>query len=492
MYLKYLFIEEYKNLKNLEWDIDINNQSQIICIIGENGAGKSNLLEALIHIFNCLNFNDKEKPLFNFEIQYSIDNLIVKVKGKNGNRDSFQVFYNNHEIPFEKIVQFSKLWIYPKYLSEVENLLPENIICYYTGYSQRIKHLFNTVNKESAKVFRQGKSIKLPPLLLLQPFHFKMILLALFSFEKDVNYIYKDFLLTYFGIEGFESVAIHIKKHTNWIKDSQFKNYFDTKGIIRNFISSLNEIQEKENKSLNLQDILCPPFKIPSKSNFLLINKVIYLLRSQSSVIELKNAIGFESDLFKMLNILYQSGYLSDIEIMLKKKGVENPISFDDLSEGEQQLLAIKGCIEILRGKNNLFLWDEPDTFLNPRWQWDLIPDLVKQIGDKVEDQFILTTHSPVLLSTNKKGVFEMKNGSISLIKGTYGITVNDALSKQNIIVQLKEVRDIYNEYVSLIQQGLGLSEEALFYKKQLEERWGVNHPDLIMANLYLKYYEVH
>lgn len=493
MELKSLNISDYKNLNNFVWEIDKHDYSHILCIIGPNGAGKSNLLEALLHIFTCLAYSEKVVPLFDFRVTYSIEESEIDISAKRGGKKGYTLLLNSNPVSFEKVVQLSKAWVKPKYSTENEILIPENIIAYYSGYSNRIRSLFNIINNESAKVFRKGNAIKLPPLLLLEPFHFKMILLALFSFEKDVEYIHKDFLLNYFGIENFESVAFHIKKHTNWIKDKQYKNFFDSKGIVRNFLSSLDEIQEKENKILNTQDVLAPPFKVNAKSNPFLINKVIYLLKKHSSLTSLRSSIGFESDMFKILNAVYQAGYLSEIVILIKKKGVEEPISFDDLSEGEQQLLAIKGCIELLRGKNNLFLWDEPDTFLNPRWQWDLIPDLEKQIGDKIEDQFILTTHSPVLLSTNREGAFEMRNGSLNTIKGVYGLTVNEALTKQDIISQLQEVKEIYTEYVSLIQQGKGNSEEAIVLRKRLEEKWGVNHPDLIATNLYLKYYhEVH
>ena len=490
MQIQYLKIDAYKNLKDFEWDISENELSQIICIIGENGAGKSNFLEAIIKIFNCLNFSDTIEPEFDFEIRYKIDAIKIKIIGKKEDKKGYSVFIDDEEVPFERIKKQSKTWIGAKHQDKIEGLLPENIIAYYSGYSKRINKLFSTSDAEYTKIFRQGKSTGLPPLLLIQSFHFKMILLSLFSFDKDVKYIHKDFLKDYFGIEDFVSVAIHIKKHTNWIADRNYQNFFDTKGVIRNFLFALNKIQYKENEDLKLLDIESPPFKINAKSNFNLINKVVYFLKTQSSISDLKREVGLEAGLFKMLNILYQSGYLADIVIMIKKKDVEQPISFDDLSEGEQQLLAIKGSIELLRGKNNLFLWDEPDTYLNPRWQWSLIPELEKQIEDKIEDQFILTTHSPVLLSTNKKGVYEMIAGKLSSITGTYGLSVNDTLAKQDISTQVAEIKDIYSNYISLIQQGRGAEPKSLVLRKQLEDKWGVNHPDLITANIYLKYYK--
>ena len=87
MQLQYLKIDNYKNLIDFEWDISEAELSQIICIIGQNGAGKSNLLEAIIHIFNCLNFSDKIEPEFNFEIKYKIDYTPIKFNTTKKNID---------------------------------------------------------------------------------------------------------------------------------------------------------------------------------------------------------------------------------------------------------------------------------------------------------------------------------------------------------------------------------------------------------------------
>ena len=50
-----LEIDNFKNLKNFEIDID---ESQLTSVfIGKNGAGKSNLFEALVIIFRDLDLN---------------------------------------------------------------------------------------------------------------------------------------------------------------------------------------------------------------------------------------------------------------------------------------------------------------------------------------------------------------------------------------------------------------------------------------------------
>ena len=63
-----LAIESFKNLKNFEIDID---ESQLTSIfIGRNGAGKSNLLEALVIIFRDLDLNITTID-FTYDIKYS-------------------------------------------------------------------------------------------------------------------------------------------------------------------------------------------------------------------------------------------------------------------------------------------------------------------------------------------------------------------------------------------------------------------------------------
>ena len=50
MRLKSLYIEDYKNIKKQTFDF--SNSTGYIALIGLNGSGKSNLLEAIGLIFN--------------------------------------------------------------------------------------------------------------------------------------------------------------------------------------------------------------------------------------------------------------------------------------------------------------------------------------------------------------------------------------------------------------------------------------------------------
>jgi len=52
MKLKSLYIENYKNLDT--FTLDFSNNDELTVLIGNNGSGKSNILEAISSIFTAL------------------------------------------------------------------------------------------------------------------------------------------------------------------------------------------------------------------------------------------------------------------------------------------------------------------------------------------------------------------------------------------------------------------------------------------------------
>ena len=71
MRLKYVYISEYKNLK--DFTLNFDGASFIDVFVGKNGSGKSNLFEALIEIFRHLyEFNHKGKIGFEYVVRYEI------------------------------------------------------------------------------------------------------------------------------------------------------------------------------------------------------------------------------------------------------------------------------------------------------------------------------------------------------------------------------------------------------------------------------------
>jgi predicted ATP-dependent endonuclease of OLD family len=486
MQLLSLYIKKYKNLEEFKWEITSEFASPALMIMGKNASGKTNLLEAILKIFDFLYNSETRRADFYFEIEYIIE--IVKIKiicEKNTHIDG--VYIDDKFVAIGDIVRMNNTFKPRSKDYNLENILPENVVLYYSGFSQRFLPISNQIKNLYSKKFRKQKEITLPPILCLDPFHYKIILLSLFCYEKETSQIYEDFLKKYFNIESLHSFEIHIKKHTGWVEDREYKDFFSTKGIVRNFLNQLDEFQKVS--SNNLPPVYPLPQLINSSQNLSLVNRVEYKFEGSDTLLELKNLFGYESDMFKILNILYITGNLSNIIIKVNKTGNEEPISFRDLSEGEQQFLAIQGMNYLLQGKDTLFLWDEPDTFLNPSWQWNLIPNIENEykLGDIQRDQFILTSHSPVLLSTVSKRAYFMENGKINNLPNVFGRTVNDVLNEQGIESQNKEIIEEINDLFDIIEDRE--IEKAIKMIDKLELSFGKNHPDLIKANYLVKLY---
>lgn len=88
--------------------------------------------------------------------------------------------------------------------------------------------------------------------------------------------------------------------------------------------------------------------------------------------------------------------------------------AFDDLSDGEVQLLLTLGAVRLFGDDETLFLYDEPETHLNPSWRTRFHLDFEKANQANGRAQAIVSSHSPFLISSlSRESVFrfEKRNG---------------------------------------------------------------------------------
>ena len=124
--------------------------------------------------------------------------------------------------------------------------------------------------------------------------------------------------------------------------------------------------------------------------------------------------------------------------MMVSKKNENEPLQINQLSQGEKSLLALVGDIarrlailnpsldDPLQGEGVVMI-DEVDLHLHPKWQHDLIDKLVRTFP-KV--QFILTTHSPHIVSDRQDIlVYSLDNGQLQTIGNVYGEDANTVLN---------------------------------------------------------------
>ena len=94
--------------------------------------------------------------------------------------------------------------------------------------------------------------------------------------------------------------------------------------------------------------------------------EVTYLfLKDQNALMQLAEHYGNNVEFFKFLESTYLSDLIKEIRIKVRKTD-GTVITFNELSEGEQQLLTVLGLLKFTKSKESIFFLDEPDTHLNP------------------------------------------------------------------------------------------------------------------------------
>jgi len=112
------------------------------------------------------------------------------------------------------------------------------------------------------------------------------------------------------------------------------------------------------------------------------------------------------------------------IQVKVKATSTEKvPITFHELSEGEQQLLMVLGLMRFTKSHQSLVLLDEPDTHLNPHWSVDYLKLLTSVMNEETEtaeqqtSQILISTHDPlVIASLIKDQIHLLKRNSESLL----------------------------------------------------------------------------
>ncbi len=386
----------FKSLQEFKIQFDDDKNTELFrptVIVGENGTGKTNLLEALVTIFRDLDLDPKQKKdrtPFAYTLKYECKKKQLHIYAKEQEIPSFVVDGQ----PITK-ADFQR---------QKDDLLPRHIFCYYSGNNPRLARLFYTHQKNhlddlTTKYEERSKnrdiSLELQRFFYAKTVHSKFVLLSFFT-EGDQKS--KDFLAKEFGITGLESVLFEIRKPT-WAtgtrvaKGSDVERFWRAKGLVKVF---LNHLYEYSFAPLELPDVrIQRDFNLVDREDLL----CLYLESPEKLQALVKKHYPKQQQFFDALESTDISDLLEDVKVLLLSNRSKKPIAFSELSEGEQQLLTVFGLLRFTKQEESLVLLDEPDTHLNPTWGWQYF-DMLQQAVDRPEtSHFIMVTHDPLVIS---------------------------------------------------------------------------------------------
>jgi len=163
-------------------------------------------------------------------------------------------------------------------------------------------------------------------------------------------------------------------------------------------------------------------------------------------------------------------------------------VAFEELSDGESQLLQILAILKLYSQENTLFLLDEPETHLNPAWRTSFhkyVSDALNAGNKGTKSQVFLSTHSPFMVSSLKcQNVYQFRrddNGFIRmnmvqnetygasfdvLIKELFGLR---SLISQSVIEEIRKQLEQGEEHAKVwMENNLGLSAERAYLIRKL------------------------
>lgn len=400
----------FKNINNLE--IDFDDVELLTVLIGRNGSGKSNVIEALVRIFRALDLGNELAP-FSYELRYFLGSDKQKQVKVEASPTFGNTAHQQHRIEVSYCQEDGSYSRYEKVsLSKVardaygnSDFLPKHLFAYYSGPSDRLEDLFKPHRTKFYTKLLQNKlkiEDEVRPLFYAKPFHSQFVLLAFFLNQK--HGVGRDFLEKQLGIRQFHSVHF-VFRRPSWGKDNKKDIFWGARGVVREFLNrllpfSLGPIKttREENSSLTGrgQDNEFVHLFLPG----------IYELKKVAKGLAPKH-------FFKMLESTLLSELIDSVHIKVKLHNNEI-VNFSELSEGEQQLLTVFGLLEFTVEEDSLFLLDEPDTHLNPAWAAKYHTFLQRFIPNKKFSHILMVTHHPLAIA-------ELNKEQVQVLKRTDG-----------------------------------------------------------------------
>ena len=289
-----------KAFKNLDISLE-NNTSGVMAFIGNNGSGKSNLLEAISAIFKHL-YDKKEKDIpFNFSLTYTISG-----------KDAVEITKKGSSVTTE---------INGQAKSDPYSYLPKQIVAIYSGEEERLwqKYYLPTYQEYIAKIGTETYN-NMPKMLYINKFYWHISLLCLLL--NQFNNSEDTFCSKILGVEKTNSIKFSFNK-------ANYKSYKDS--IVKQFINKIDKKQE-------------------------------YTLKELKTIIEQEGYTLI--DVYKFFYIAFTSADQKILQDIVIKYNSEN-LEIEDFSEGEKKMILIKAALEFAAQEDSVFILDEPDAHIH-------------------------------------------------------------------------------------------------------------------------------
>lgn len=373
-------------------DIELGKDIQLL--IGVNGSGKSTILEAIAIIFSNIKSHILKQQIhskeFNFEIEYSIN--LPQIFETTSSSISSKLTIHHIKLLYDNDYYMFCDGKEIKSKDEQLKYLPDNLIFYYSGACTTLENIIDlTEDEQAADLYRKT--------------NLKKVSKAIDNILKNIIYIRKDyypllFILNFIDNDCkiplnnkdffIDSIRFNIKQY-RYTKNTDASDLFKLTGYLRTYMDGILEhsysgVERDDEKNIDFIEIGYHSGILEAVSR--VTDRVENIFIGDSKFLA-----------FQFISLLFRIGFIKNIDVNINLNG--EIISINDLSEGEQQIIILEAIKNVLCRENTVLFLDEPDAYLHPQRQRELIPYL-QSIFSEGYTQIITTSHSPYVAQSTR------------------------------------------------------------------------------------------
>lgn len=416
--LKLSISGEYRSLKNFDWDfrgypIDTQHMEPI-CLVGLNGSGKSNLIEALSEIFCyldlcCLDYVSPTQLKKVCPPPFVVEYLLNISTGE-------KATHMMVELSDKKILSFSKKidddYVIIENPNEWRELLPSRVVGYSSGHNETVSIPYQrNQSLYSIEVFSQAKTkgekkiktIQHTSSIYMDYDSNASILIANYLFlKKDELSIFEDFLRVS-SVASF-SISLNFRPRASVVElTEELKKTIEKLESCAIHIEKVGANQRVLNFVVNTATKKAfKKYFVDAKTFYLAIYKLSLL--NSLSLSKKEREFYLRSDLKKgqlerapTIPKKDKVFSIGDLRLLISKP--EKELDYSGISDGEHQFIHIFGTLMLFSEENCLYLLDEPESHFNPFWRAEFIK-IMNSIKSTKNQDFVISTHSPFLVSS--------------------------------------------------------------------------------------------
>ena len=435
------------------------DEASPICLVGLNGSGKSNLIEAIAEVFcflELINLPWKKVSSISsryranrhqFELEYSLKDAhgerLIRVRKSRKTGAEFYIVLSNGS---EKSVEPGRAQLL---------LLPRRIVGYSSGLNETVSHPFlrtKTIYSEEVRdaapsneaESSEGDSVFDTRTLYMDYESNAAILISNYIFCKPSELTTIEEFTRVRGVSNF-GLRFNRKRAGKSGPNSVVRLTKELKSYLHSFALCAGTTYDEDQVAINL--------------NFRITPETITLFRREFKSAE---ALFMAMHKWSLLNALILSDeqrnvYLSsditigalerppsvppsdrvfnvvDLKVNLSTPSIE--IDYSGLSDGEHQFIQVFGTALLFSEPGTLFLFDEPESNFNPEWRtkFNLILNRLPNCG---RQEYVISTHSPFVVSGSRQEnvyKFTRSGGSVTCERvdfETYGAAFDVLLKR--------------------------------------------------------------